>query len=83
MLMPNERYQAIEILVRTYSSNSSYNTYNGTTEIQSILRNGHKGFAAYTDGELMRAIQALAKKSNSHEIVSFVQQIAMDKFVLE
>lgn len=81
MLMPNERSQAIELLTRTYQNNQM--GYNGSVDVKNMLMYGHKGFANYTDHELMRAIQTLAKKTNSHEIVSFVQSIAIDKFVLE
>lgn len=80
MLMPNERAQAIQVLTRNYQSQHMH--YNNE-EIQNLLMYGHKGFANFTDHELMRAIQNLAKRSNSHEIQSFVQQIAIDKFVLE
>lgn len=81
MLMPHERSQAIQILTSTYvnSGNLSY----GGQPYKDMLMYGHKGFAEYTDHELLRAMQSLAKKSNSHEIVSFIQNIAVDKFVLE
>lgn len=80
MLMPNERAEAIVLLTNTYKSNMSYG---GINDVTSMLTYGHKGFANFTDAELMRALQSLAKKTNAHDVNSFVQRIAIEKFVLE
>lgn len=79
MLMPSERKQAIDILVQT-TVNTNYNT--GST-LHEVLRNGHKGFASYSDLELMRALTTLGKKTQAHEVQSFLAMIAVDKFILE
>ncbi len=79
--MPCERTQAIQLLAQHYE-NSGQARYGGRP-LQDILINGHKGFASYTDHELLRAIQTLAKKTNAYEIQNFISTIAADKFVLE
>lgn len=79
MLMPSERNQAIDIMVQHYQSTMHSSHQN----VKDILRNGHKGFASYTDLELLRAIQALAKKTQAFEVQNFISTIAADKFVLE
>lgn len=79
--MPNERNQAIDILVNNYSQSVQYG--GSSNSITQMLRNGHKGFASYTDHELLRAIQTLGKKTNSFEVQNFISTIAADKFILE
>lgn len=81
MLMPCERAQAINLLTVTYI-NGGQIRYGGQ-ELNNMLMYGHKGFASYTDHELLRAIQTLAKKTNSYEVQNFISTIAADKFVLE
>ena len=80
MLMPNERAQAIELLTNNYQSHYMHYI---NEEVKKLLIYGHKGFANFSDMELMRAIQNLAKKNSSHDIQNFIQNIAIDKFVLE
>lgn len=79
MLLPNERNQAIDLLVNNYSHTVSY----GSNEMLNLLRNGHKGFASYSDHELLRAVQTLARKTDKWEVKNFISTIAADKFVLE
>lgn len=82
MLMPSERAQAIKILTNATMQCAEYR-YNVTEYVQNLLTHGHKGFSAYSDLELLRAIQTMAKKTQSHEVVSFISTIAADKFILE
>lgn len=79
MLMPNEREQAITIMVKHYKDQ----TYNSPDTMSLMLRNGHKGFSAWTDLELMRGVQAIAKRNQSYDIQNFVSTIAAEKFILE
>jgi len=82
MLMPNERSEAIKLLAKTYQN--IHLQYNGNPNpAVELLTYGHKGFANFTDVELLRALQTFAKKSNSYEAQQFISSIAMDKFVLE
>lgn len=80
MLMPNEREQAIQIMVKHYKD-TNYNQSHLTMDL--MLRNGHKGFSAWTDLELMRGVQAIAKRNQSFDVQNFVSTIAAEKFVLE
>lgn len=79
MLMPSEREQAIQIMVKHYKDL----TYNQHNTVDLMLRNGHKGFSAWTDLELMRGVQGIAKRNNSFDIQNFLSTIAAEKFVLE
>ncbi len=79
--MPSERTQAINILTQSYASNANF--YGNSQAVLDLLKFGHKGFASYTDLELLRAIQSLGKKTNSFEVQNFISTIAADKFVLE
>jgi len=82
MLMPHERNQAIEVITNYYAANlSQLHNHNGNPT-KSLLLNGHKGFASYSDYELMRTMQSLVKVSNNHEIVSFVKDISAARFML-
>lgn len=80
MLTPSERDQAISFLVKYHRDT----TYSGSHHIMELmLRNGHKGFASWTDHELLRGVQSIAKKSQSFEINNFISTIAAEKFILE
>lgn len=80
MLTPEERAQAIEFMA-TNVFNSMYNTQQSTLKL--MLVNGHKGYAAWTDLELMRGIQGIAKRTNDFHINKFIADIAAEKFILE
>jgi len=78
--MPNEREQAILFMIKHYKD-VTYNASHLTMDL--MLRNGHKGFSAWTDLELMRGVQAIAKNNKSYDIQNFISTIAAEKFVLE
>ena len=79
MLKPDERAKAIKIMAMGYQSQMQYNHQ----QITDMLMFGHKGFAAFSDGELLRAISTFAKQNNNYDAQQFIAGIALDKFVLE
>ena len=81
MLMANERSEAIRIITRSYCN--AYLQYGNDSRITELLTNGHKGFANFSDAELLRALQTLARTTQVFEAQQFITTLAMDKFVLE
>ena len=82
MLMPDERSEAIRVLARSYQSIYMQYNANPNPTIE-LLIHGHKGFANFTDIELLRALQTFAKKNNAYEAQQFITSFAMEKFTLE
>jgi hypothetical protein len=87
MLLPNERVQAIKLLTENAFNGNlsgiSYSYGSGSSEVKDLLMYGFKGFAQYTDKELLRALQTLAKRCNNFEVQNFISTISADKFMLE
>lgn len=80
MLTPEERAKAVEFMA-TNTFNHMYNAQQSTIKL--ILINGHRGYAAWTDLELMRGLQAIAKQTSDFHINKFIADIAAEKFILE
>ena len=80
MLMPDERADAIRILTDQYQGSQMHHQQDA---IKKMLMFGHRGFAQYSDLELMRAMQTLAKKNPQFEVQNFVSKIAADRFLME
>lgn len=78
--MPSERSKAIEMLTNAAAQGDI--RYGGD-HLRDMLMYGHKGFASYSDLELVRAIQTMAKRTSNFEIQNFISTIAADKFILE
>ena len=81
MLMPEERARAVNLLAQHAQNSGMYHSANQS--VKDILVYGFKGFAQFSDKELMRAIQTVAKSNQSYDIQNFVSTIAADRFLLE
>lgn len=81
MLLPSERSQAIQILTNN-AANGDFH-YHGSQAVRDMLMYGFKGFAQFSDKELLRAIQTLGKKTGNFEVQNFISTISADRFMLE
>lgn len=57
MLTPDDRIKAIDVLVE-YHINTMYN-HSSSIDTKKLLMCGFKGFAAFTDQEIMRALHKI------------------------
>jgi hypothetical protein len=61
MLTPDDRMKAIDILV-DYYQNGMCSHYNTNFDTKKLLLSGFKGFAAFTDEEITRALRKISDK---------------------
>jgi hypothetical protein len=74
MLPPNIRQQVIDVLVQNESNFLRQNTYDGT--IETLMRNGFKGYAAFTDEQLVATLKAKSSQNNSWDCTAMLNQLA-------
>jgi hypothetical protein len=85
MLSPSERSTAIDIAVKWSLLNDldGYAQVYSSTSVKNMLLYGHRGFASYSDMELMRYLQAMSITNNDSQARNFIANIAAAKFILE
>lgn len=83
MLSPQDRCKAIDLLCKKQTDNILGNGYVNRQLLHSVIRGGFKGYASFTDQQLLNGLQSFVKNSNDHECINFLSSLALEKFVLE
>jgi len=80
MLSPQDRTKAIELLCRKQAVNIK-NDYGML--LHHIIRDGFKGYASFSDQQILNGIQSFVTNSHDNECRDFLSRLALEKFVLE
>lgn len=83
MLSPEERAKAVEILVDHYVNKLQSEASNYSPDLKNYLTNGFKGFASYSDSELVRLLNKLGRKGDNWEAQDFVSSLLLDRIILD